>query len=140
MSRQPKPRYRADPKVWCVTINGKRHNLGRKKKEAFEQFFALMQKPRKCEKVAETTLPKLVDAFLEWNYQNRAEATYGLYRERLQSFVSSCLDITIETLKPFHVENWATAPHRTVNTRRNLMRAVKRCFRWACSQGYLDSN
>lgn len=140
MSRQPKPWYRADRKVWCVTINGKRHNLGRKKKEAFEQFFALMQKPRKREAVAETTLPALVDAFLEWNFQNRAEATYGWYRERLQSFVSCYPEITIETLKPFHVENWATAPHRTVNTRRNLMRAVKRCLRWACSQGYLETN
>lgn len=140
MARQPKPWYRADRKVWCVTINGKRHNLGRKKKEAFEQFYAQMQKPKKREAAVETTLPALVDAFLEWNYQNRAEATYGWYRERLQSFVSCHPKMTIEKLKPFHVENWATAPHRTVNTRRNLMRAVKRCFRWACSQGYLDSN
>ena len=140
MARQPKPWYRADRKVWCVTINGKRHNLGRKKKEAFEQFYALMQKPKKREAAVDTTLPALVDAFLEWNYQNRAEATYGWYRERLQSFVSCHPKMTIEKLKPFHVENWATAPHRTVNTRRNLMRAVKRCLRWACSQGYLDSN
>ena len=34
-ARQPKPWYREDLKVWCVTIAGKRHNLGRNKKEAF---------------------------------------------------------------------------------------------------------
>ena len=73
MARQPKPWYRADRKVWCLTINGKRHNLGRTKKEAFEQFYALMQKPKKRETAVDTTLPALVDAFLEWNCQNRAE-------------------------------------------------------------------
>lgn len=140
MARQPKPWYRKDRKVWAVTIDGKRHNLGRDKKEAFEQFYALMQKPKKREPIVDTTLPALVDAFLEWNFQNRSSATYGWYRERMQSFVSCHPKMTIEKLKPFHVENWATAPHRTVNTRRNLMRAVKRCFRWACSQGYLESN
>lgn len=41
MARQPKPWFRADRKVWCVTITGKRHNLGRNKKEAFKKFYRL---------------------------------------------------------------------------------------------------
>ena len=138
MARQPKPWYRSDRKVWCVTINGKRHNLGRTKKEAFKRFYALMGKPRQRKPVSETTLPALIDAFLEWTYQNRTEATYDWYRRRLQSFISCHPEMTIEELRPLHVELWATAPHRTINTRRNMMRAVKRCFRWACMQGYLD--
>ena len=125
MARQPKPWYRSDRKVWCVTINGKRHNLGRTKKEAFKRFYALMGKPRQRKPVSETTLPALIDAFLEWTYQNRTEATYDWYRRRLQSFISCHPEMTIEELRPLHVELWATAPHRTINTRRNMMRALQ---------------
>jgi len=49
-------------------------------------------------------------------------------------------ELTVGQLKPHHVEKWAACGVRTVNTRRNLMRAVKRCLKWAKSQGYIEKN
>ena len=99
-----------------------------------------MQKPKRREPVNQTSLPVIAEAFLDWTHRHRAEATYEWYRERLQSFVSSHPALTIDELKPFHVEKWSAAPHRTINARRNLMRAVKRCFKWATQQGYIGSS
>jgi hypothetical protein len=64
MARQPKPWYRADRRVWTVTINGKRHNLGATKKEAIERFYALMRQPRR-EKIVADHVAVVIDEFLD---------------------------------------------------------------------------
>ena len=87
MARQPKPWYRADRGIWTVTINGQRHNLGPRKREAFEQFRDLLKQPRCREKVVGANLPTIVDDFLDWVARNRSSATYEWYRCRLQSFL-----------------------------------------------------
>jgi len=141
MARQPKPWYRKDRKVWCVTINGKRHSLGRNKKKAMEQFRALIKQPRPVRLV--TTSPPLVaivDEFLDWVARNRAEATFQWYQGRLQAFVDRYPDITVEQLKPYHVEKWAGNPCHSTATRRNKMRSIKRCLKWAVTQGYLAAS
>ena len=139
MARQPKPWYWKDRQVWCVTIGGVRHNLGPTKKEALRRFYALMQKPHR-EKVIGDAFPAIVDAFLEWTERNRAEATYKWYRDHLQCFVDHYPEITVDQLRPLHVENWASSRNDNVNTVRNKMRAVKRCCRWAEAQGYIERN
>lgn len=88
MARQPKPWYRQDRAVWCVTINGKRHNLGPTKKEAMREFHALMREPRRV-RPATTILVQIVDQFLDWVSLNRAPDTYEWYRCRLQDFVDT---------------------------------------------------
>jgi integrase len=139
MARQPKPWYRADRRVWTVTINGKRHNLGRTKKEALEQFYALMRQPRR-EKVVADHVAVIIDEFLDWVKRNRSEATFEWYRWRLQHFIDRHPDLRINDLKPYHVEKWAGSEKLATTTRRNLMRAVKRCLKWAVGQGYLESS
>ena len=47
MARAPKPWFRKDRKAWFVTIDGQRHNLGRNRKTAFQQFHELMARPKK---------------------------------------------------------------------------------------------
>ncbi|MGL4511579.1 MAG: tyrosine-type recombinase/integrase, partial [Lacipirellulaceae bacterium] len=86
------------------------------------------------------SLPAVVDAFLEWTFRSRSAATYKWYRDHLQSFVSKHPRLDFAALRPHHVENWAMVGGENVNTRRNRMRAVKRCLRWAIAQGYLDRN
>lgn len=139
MARTPKPWFRADRGVWCVTVSGVRHNLGPDKKAAFERFYALMRQPSR-QKVSADSLPAIADAFLEWTQRNRARATYGWYLDILQPFVAAHADLPIDQLRPHHVEEWAAEIASNVNTRRNRMRAVKRCLRWAVRQGYLDRN
>lgn len=139
MARQPKPWYRADRKAWFVTINGQRHNLGRTKKEAFERFYEVMRQPSRT-KVAATTLVTIIDEFLDWVFRNRSAATFEWYRCRLQSFIDSHPDLDIDQLKPHHVEKWAGDSTLSITTRRNQMRSVKRCLKWAVAQGYLERN
>jgi len=140
MPRQPKPWFRKSRKSWFVTIGGVQHNLGANKREAHQLFHQLMRQPQK-RKVAPESIAAIADAFLDWTLRNRAEATFEWYRERLQSFLQNHPDLTVAQIKPYHVEKWAAAGKaRTVNTRRNLMRAVKRCFKWAQAQGYIEGN
>lgn len=140
MARQPKPWYWKDRRVWCVTINGKRHNLGRHKKDAIEQFRALVQRPRRVTAAFSPLLVSIVDEFLDWVSRNRAPDTFEWYRRRLQNFIDCHPDLSVDQLKPHHVEKWAGNPTHSVTTRRNQMRSVKRCLKWAVSQGYLESS
>lgn len=139
MARRAQPWYRADRKIWCVTINGTRHNLGPKKKDAFDRFHALMRQPRRQMVVADS-VAAIMDPFLDWVERNRSAATYEWYRYRLQDFVDKHPRLTIEELRPHHVEKWAGLPHLAQTSRRNLMRAVKRSLKWAVIQGYIESS
>ena len=140
MAREPKPWYRQDRGVWCVTIGGCRHNLGPDKKDAMQRFYALMRCPKPVQKVAAASLPGVVDAFLEWCSRNRSEATYRWYLDRLQDFVSRHPNLTFERLTPLLVEQWAADGYDNVNSRRNRLRAVKRCLRWATINGLVETN
>lgn len=106
MARQPKPWYWKDRKFWCVTINGQRHNLGPNKREAMQQFRALLQQPVH-KKVVAHSLVSIIDNFLDWVKHNRAPDTFEWYHCRLQSFVTYYPELSIEQLRPLHVENWA---------------------------------
>jgi integrase len=139
MARRAQPWYRSDRKTWCVTINGTRHNLGPKKKEAFDRFHALMRQPRR-QKVVADSVAAIMDPFLDWVERNRSAATYEWYRYRLQDFVDKHPQLTIEELRPHHVEKWAGLPHLAKTSQRNLMRSVKRALKWAVTQGYIESS
>lgn len=139
MARRPKPWYREDRKAWFATIAGVRHNLGDTKKEAFDRFYSLMRQPMR-RKVSPHSLVAIIDEFLEWVQKHRSPANYEGYRYRLQRFVTRWPDLRPDELRPFHVEKWADAFDVSRTTRRNYLRAVKRCLRWAKQQGYIDDN
>ena len=42
MARMPSPWYRKSRNCWFVMLDGKLHNLGPNKKEAFEKFYRLI--------------------------------------------------------------------------------------------------
>jgi len=42
MVRSPKPWYRKSRKCWFAMLDGKQHNLGPDKKDAFDHFYRLM--------------------------------------------------------------------------------------------------
>lgn len=141
MARQPKPWFRTDRGVWCVTIDGVRHNLGPNRRDAFAHFRELQRQPaRKRTTATRTSLILLADEFLDWVDRNRAPATYRWYRDRLEGFLTLHADLSAEELRPYHVEKWANQPGHSKTTRRNSMRAVKRCLKWAVAQGHLDHN
>lgn len=140
MPRQPKPWFRKDRKSWFVTIDGQRHNLGPNKRDAFDRFYEMMRQP-KATKVASRSLVAVIDLFLDWVAKHRAAATYEWYRSRLQLFVDRYPDLMVDQVRPFHAQEWVDSyPDLSSTTRRNYLRSIKRCLRWAKQQGYVDTN
>ncbi len=138
MARQPKPWYRKDRDAWFVTVAGTRHNLGPDKKQAMERFYALMREP-KTAKVASTSFAAIADAFLDWLTSNRAQETYGWYQYRLERFCQRYPDLVANEIRPYHVQQWVDSYEELSKTsRRNYVRSVKRCVKWAKQQGYIE--
>lgn len=140
MARRPNPWYYTERDAWYVTINGKRHNLGPDKQQAYDKFYKLMQHPVRLVQVEAELVAAIFDNFLDWVERNRSIATYEWYRGRLQRFKDAYPELIISDLKPYHVEQWAGAAKHSVTTRRNNMRAVKSSLEWAVSQGHMERN
>ncbi len=80
MPLYPKPFHRANRGLWYVQIDGKQHNLGPDKDEAFRRYHQLMQAPAP---VASTLVAGVIDGFLEWTKQHRAPRTFEWYLDFL---------------------------------------------------------
>jgi hypothetical protein len=87
MPRTPKPWFNRERKSWFVTIAGVRHNLGKDKKLAIDEFHRLMRMPQEHRQVAGQLVVALIDVYLAWVQKHRAPDTYEWYRYRLQRFV-----------------------------------------------------
>lgn len=140
MARRAKPWFWKARRCWYVTLDGTRHNLGPDKKRAWGRFHELMRQPT-GRQVASETVVAIIDLFLEWNQTKRSPDTYEWYRYRLQRFAERYPDLTVAELRPFHVEEWVDSyPQLSKTSRRNYIRSVKRCVRWAKKLGYINQN
>lgn len=140
MARQPKPWYWKARKAWFVTIDGRRHNLGREKKAAHTRFHELMREPVKRTVPSESVVA-IADRFLEWVHKHRSPHTYEWYRHRLERFARKYPNLLVRDLRPFHVQEWVDDySELSQTTKRNYMRTVKRCLKWALQQGYVCEN
>lgn len=139
MARRPRPWFWKARDAWYVTIGGQRHLLGQDKDEAYDRFYAMMRQPQQ-RKVSADALVAVIDAFLEWVLKNRSSDTYEWYRYRLQRFVERYPDLRADDLRPFHAETWADSYDFSVTSKRNYLRSIKRCMKWAKKQGYVDRN
>lgn len=84
MPRDPKPWYRSDRDAWCVTINGRRFNLGPDRELAHKRFYELMLTGGEDERRGPVTVFSLFNDFLEWCQGQRADSTYEWYVERIK--------------------------------------------------------
>jgi integrase len=139
MAHFPKPFFKKARGHWYVEINRRQINLGSDKEQAFKQYHRLMGEPRK-ERAAAESLVGIIDAFLEWTTKNRSPETYEWYRYRLERFARRYPDLRANDLRPYHVETWADSYELSRTSRRNYLRSVKRCAKWAKKQGYIDTN
>lgn len=141
MARRPKPWYWKARKSWYVTINGCRHRLGTTKAEADQRFAELRRSPPEKRVATAESLAGIIDVFLDWNHRHRALDTYEWYRYRLQRFVDRDPDLTVEQLRPYHVQEWVDSyADLKTTSRRNYFRSIKRCMNWALQQGYINNN
>jgi integrase len=137
MPHYPKPFFRKDRRLWYVQISGRQINLGPERDAAFAQYRDLMATPQPAPMpVVPASAAQLVvvlcDKFLDWVQRHRSAGTYQWYWWRLQSFVRCYPNLTIEELKPFHVQEWVDA--------KNIAPTTKRSIKWAHRQGYIDAN
>ncbi len=139
MPHFPKPFFKKNRGAWYVEIDRKQINLGSDREAAFRKYHLLMSEPRR-RRVASESLIVLIEAFLAWCEQHRALDTYDWYRTRLEVFARRYPDLTAQTLRPFHVQEWLDSMTVSNGTRRNYGRSIKRCIRWAKRMGYIDSN
>jgi integrase len=139
MPHFPKPFFKKARRTWYVEINRRQHNLGPDREEAFRKSHQLMGQPQ-GRKVASESLPAIADAFLEWVRKHRSPETYEWYRYRLERFVNTYPELRAADLRPYHVETWVDGYELSKTSRRNYLRSVKRCLKWAKRQGYIDTN
>ena len=139
MPHFPKPFFKKGRAAWYVEIDRRQHNLGPNQDEAFRRYHQLMAQPQ-AKKVSADSLAAIVDAFLEWTQRNRSPETYEWYRYRLERFIRRYPDLQAGELRPFHVETWVDGYDFSRTSRRNYLRSVKRCLKWARKQGYIDVN
>jgi integrase len=139
MPHFPKPFFKKARGVWYVEIDRKQINLGPDKDEAFRQYHQMMAQPHE-QKVASESFAAIADKFLEWVHKHRSPETYEWYRYRLQRFLDRYPDLRTAEMRPYHVETWADSYSMSITSRRNYLRSVKRCLKWAKKQGYIDTN
>lgn len=139
MKKFPKPWFRPSRGLWYVTLDGKQINLGPYKDQAFDRYAQLLAEPKKA-RVSSDSVAAIADAFLSWVSKHRSPETYEWYRYRLQRFVDRYPKLRTAELRPYHVETWADDYCKTVTSRRNYLRSVKRAMKWAKQQGYISNN
>ena len=100
-----------------------------------------MQRPAERRKVSGQSLAAIIDDFLEHVATNQAPDTYRWYRDLLQKFILLHPNLTVDDVRPYHVQRWVDGyEHLSKSSRTNHLRAVKHCVKWAVTQGYLDRN
>jgi len=136
----PKPFFKKSRKLWYVEISRRQYNLGPDREAAFRLYHELMHEPAR-QQVDSRSLLAVIDAFLEWVQKNQAPDTYEWYRYRLERFARTYPAFGMLDVKPYHVQQWVDGyPKLSRTSRRNYVRSVKRCFKWATKQGYIETN
>lgn len=143
MLKFPQPYFRSQRSTWCVQIDGKQITLGADREEAFRLYHMLMAEGQSHLPLtkAATPLITILDLFLDWCQKHKANRTYAWYRDYLQSFIKHApAGLTIEQLKPFHVQQWVDGHPGWATGKRGAIIAVQRALNWAAKQGRIDVN
>lgn len=157
MARKPSPWYWEQLQEWCVELGGKRHRLGKnpatapppKKragkwivpKEIDDAFHKLMAKETELI-VPGDTVKAVMDQYLEWVKDNRAERTYSWYLHHLKGFLSSLKPplLRVVALEARHVEAHIKGKDWEPGYIRGLMIAIQTSLNWAANRNYIARN
>ena len=140
--RRPQPFFRSQTQSWYVQIDGRQINLGRDRDAAWEKYDDVMASHRRDVNPG-MTVAELLDDYLEYVHQNRAQRTYLWYRNYLRKFVAYIgKRLKVTELRPYHITRWLTANFAELSSasRNCAVRAVRTPFNWAVTEGLLDRN
>lgn len=137
MARKAKPWFWEEREEWYVTIEGKRHRLGKDKKAAQKRFHELMATPEP-KPVKNDSLVGLFDLFLDWCQRQRPDS-YQWYSIRINQFAKLVANLGVKDLKPFHVQEWIDTK-KSEGYKRGCVVAINRALSWAVKQGRIEKN
>jgi integrase len=131
--------WKSSHKAYYCEINRKQVRLGTDKEAATTEYHRLKAGHEPV--TNKTSVAKLIDDFLAWTRDNRAEATYDWYHFHCQRFANYIgVKLAISELKPFHVTRWLGTLKGSSSYRNGACRAICRALNWARKQGLLDRN
>lgn len=154
MARRAKPWFRSQDGWWYLRINGKPERLvhgADQSEEADRLYHKHMAQPRRVVRSMDgaETVQGIIDRFLAHLLDSgTSDRTAQWYSDFLEAFAAYCgPDMLVDELKPLHVTEWIdgrTQPTedrrgwQSGSTKHGAVRSVRRAFRWAVDQGYID--
>jgi integrase len=144
MARPPTVKYREDRDLYYCNYKGQQHPLAKGKAnraEAMRAFGVLLARDG-GDPVARSklTVATLCDLYIEHARANLAPLTAEWYGRHLNSFSAAQGHHAAMGTKPLHVTAWLSGHDWSESTQCGAITAVKRAFRWAKKQGYIDDN
>jgi len=141
------PFWRSDRSCYYVQ-HGTRHvRLSPDKDEAWRLWHEFMARPPEEKEKPPVSGPdvlavEILDAYLDWCKNNKAERTYEWALENIQRFAQALpKGLKVSELKPYHLTT-AMEPfvHWANNTKHDFISAVKRAFSWAVDEERIEKN
>src|ERR1043165_496200 len=169
MPHKPEPWFRPSRHLWYVELDGKQEKLGKHpdghpppEKRAgiwntpqpiLDAFYRLMaeRSQKTAKEKADAKIKKLpaaaaavvIEKFVQWCSEHRAEKPYEWYQWRLQLFLDSLPSkmTPVDQIKHHNLDTLlAQHPGWARGMKHSACRAVMRCFRWAKKKGHTDIN
>lgn len=142
MARPAKPWYWKARKGWYAYIDGQKTFLGVDRDSAERQFHQIMAKPPELRQPVDGgSVAAVLDDFLTWTEEHRAEKTYTRYKDFCQSFADECGKMPVSGINAGHVTAWLNKQKGwNSTTKRNAITALQRGFNWAVKNRGLDRN
>src|SRR5687767_14585997 len=139
MARTAKPWWWEERQGYYATIGGVRHRLSSNLKAARIRLKELVISPR--EKVMPCSVAAVLDDFLDWTKENRANGTYLFYKHFCQSFSESHGLVDISELTSAEVTAWLKEqPSWNSTTKHDAITCLKRAFNWSVKNRGLKAN
>ncbi len=140
MGRIAQPWWWDERKGYYATIRGVRHRLGTSLKAAQSKLKELA-KEGDTEQLPARSLALLLDDFLAWTHENRAQKTYRGYKDFCQSFLVFSPRLTVDQLTPQHVTAWlAKQESWSSTTKRGGITCLQRALNWGVKNAGLKIN
>jgi integrase len=86
--------------------------------------------------MADLTVAEIAERFLDHHSKHSDPGTYTFYARPVNSFATMFGGLRVADVKLYHISEWIDGQNQEGNYRRNLLRAVKSCFKWAEQQEY----
>jgi integrase len=150
MPRRPEPWYWSKRKGWYVQLDGKQILLGKADKrtpnpppEIQKEWHRLMAVGNRLsdEERRRTTVPELVEVFLEWKAKTRRASTIRRYEYILLPFATRYKNRRVSDIHPHDVLDFAAGQATWGDSTRFIfVGLVVTAWRYARDRGYFDAN